>query len=245
MDRYTQSATAKILVFLAASLLTAQASALNKVQPTKLEWRALPRLCQTGGHSGFVPPRGERYASISAEEKKLLWDIGGWHYCTGVVKLIRAELGMEPKARKALLVDAHKDVGYSLQRIPRNQPLAAEIGVAMARIEHLLSHDEKALKILDELQPLHPGYSPLYTAYAAILLKSKEYSRAAEILAAGNTATGDRLGEIQYFLGIALFHAGDIEAARQYEAKAIANHYPLRYLTRLLAQHDRNSGSDN
>ncbi len=74
--------------------------------------------------------------------------------------------------------------------------------------------------------------------YSAVYFDSKDYESAIKALEAGNQAAGGSVGELLYFLGQAHFKAGNIEKARGYANKARTKGYPLRYLSRKLAEHD-------
>jgi tetratricopeptide (TPR) repeat protein len=214
--------------------------AFAKVQPTALEWAALPDICKNKDFADFIPPKGQSYSSLTEQQRDLKWAVGGWHYCTGLVHLSRAELWTDRGARRERrIADAETNINYSFSKIDKRLPWAAEMAVAMARVKRLEHKPDEALAILDATRKLHPAYAPLYLAYAVILFDKKDYEKAAEILAEGNKATGDKIGELQYFLGIALFRSGDIDGAREFEAKAKQAKYPLHRLSQLLAEHDK------
>jgi predicted Zn-dependent protease len=156
------------------------------------------------------------------------------------VRLFRVETGgPRISSHGDELALAMDDMRFSYDKINKKDPWAAEMAVAIARVLRLQHKPKDALELLDKTRKLHPEYPPLYTAYTAILFDEKDYAEAAKILAEGNQATGDKIGEIQYFLGIALFRSGDIEGARRFEAKAREAKYPLHRLTKLLADHDK------
>jgi tetratricopeptide (TPR) repeat protein len=168
----------------------------------------------------------------------VMWSVGGWHYCTGLIKLMRAERTWDPETRQATLKGAMGDILYSYEKISLKEPLAAEISVAYARALRLAKQPEKALQVLDKVRPLHPRYVPLYVAYTVLFFDAQDYAAAVATLEEGNRQTGDRIGELQYYLGLAYFKSGQIEQAREYEAKARQNRYPLHGLARLLSEHD-------
>lgn len=243
MQKHLSIVTALLLSLLGTLPAAAAANKLDlgpKLTLTRLEWRALPRMCRVPhGPTGYGVPLGEQAVHLSKDAKALRWKVGGWHYCNGLVLLNRARMAINPQDKKVFMDEAYKWMLYSYQRIDLKQPWAAEMSLNMARVLLMQGKPEAAIKILDKARPLHPHYAPIYLGYAAILFKTKDYAKAARILAAGNKATGDRNGELQYFLGLAMFHTGNIQAAKRYAAKARANHYLMQYLPRQLAKYDR------
>jgi len=143
-----------------------------------------------------------------------------------------------------MLRSAMGDILYSYEKISLQEPLAAEISVTYARALRLAKKPEKALEALNKVRPLHPRYVPLYVAYTVLFFDAEDYPAAAAMLEEGNRQTGDRIGELQYYLGLAYFKSGRIDQAREYEQKARENGYPLRGLARLLAEHDSGEPSD-
>jgi len=228
----------KVVFIVWLALLSNSALALSRIQPTAIEWDSWPRLCKAAGHTNVEPPLGRSRPTISKQERALIWKVGGWHYCMGYLKVQRLELMTVTLNRKDLLRQALGDILYSFKRIAKTEPWAAEMAVTYARALRLADKNDQAIEVLDEIKPLHPKYGPIYTAYTALYFDNEEYDKAVAVLEEGNRATGDSLGELQYFLGLAYFKSGNIEQARVYEQKARENEYPLRFLTRKLAEYD-------
>lgn len=228
------------LVLLSTAGLWQSAHAFNRLTDvTSLEWQSWPRMCQGKSHHGIPIPKGLKAAPKTAEEGALMWAVGGWHYCVGWLKVQRVQTGHPSSIKGDLLRDALKDIEYSYSKIDKKEPWAAEMATTKARALRLGKQHDAALKVLNDIKPLHPTYGPMYLGYSAIYFEQKDYAKAAEILREGNKATGDKIAAIQYFLGLSLFKSGQIDEARIYEAKARENRYPMRFLTRKLAEHDR------
>ncbi|MCA9233507.1 MAG: hypothetical protein KDA57_22905 [Planctomycetales bacterium] len=234
----------QIALFAAMLMLAAPVTAWNTVDMTPLEFDALPRLCKSAPHLPI--PRERRRLPASGSERTLIWDVGAWHYCTGVVKVRRAELmPRNSPDQKDLVNDALVDIGYSFERMPKQELWYAEMAVTAARCYRLLGNTERARRLLDLGRKHHPDYAPTYSALALLSFDEKDYATAIGVLEKGNEATGKKSSELNYFLGLAYFYAGDIEKARHQEALARELGYPLSGLARKIAQHGRSTGSKN
>ncbi|MCP5315327.1 MAG: hypothetical protein H6955_17345 [Chromatiaceae bacterium] len=231
-------------LFTALLVLAGPALAWNKITLSPLEFDALPRLCKSAAHLPI--PRERQRWPHTKQEKQLIWDVGGWHYCTGVVKLRRAELmPRNISGFEALVKDALLDIDFSFERMPKRELWYAEMAVAAARGYRLLGDTKRAREFLKLAQDNHPRYAPTYSALALLSFDEKDYATAIGVLEKGNEATGKKSSELNYFLGLAYFYAGDIEKARHQEALARELGYPLSGLARKIAQHGRSTGSKN
>jgi len=247
--RVKPKCTLPMALLILTSLLTGTSHAFSRVQPTAIEWDLLPDWCRSAGHTAgddrsWKRPQGAQTSArkLSPAEGKLLWGIGGWHYCTGHIKVMRLESRPQRPDRDSLLKQAFGDINYSLSKISPEEPWAAQMAVTLARAFRVAREPEKALQVLDKYRPLHPRYAQLYLAYTVVYFDQKDYHSAVEVLEEGNRNTGDRIGELQYYLGLAHFRAGNIEQARLYADKARNNRYPFKALARKLAEYDAKNG---
>ena len=207
---------------------------------TTIEWDAWPRICQgeprlrkkTSMPRDRVPP------AITKQESDWTTKLGVWHFCTGYIYLLRAQAAPNLEERKQLLRYSMGDLHWVPKQITPDHPLAPMVSTALARGYSLIGESGKALEILEDLQKHHPGHPSIYSVYTAIYFDQKQYDKAIDILTSGNQATGDKVPELHYFLGVAYLKTGDIENARIYEKKAREGGYPFRYLTRKLAEYD-------
>ena len=216
----------------------------NKVEISKLEYQALPPMCANAGHLLLQPGIERRSPPLPEGQGQLIWDVGGWHYCNGLVKLRRAELAPRTIETMAIVKDAIRDMDYSLSRINPKEPWAAEMLVAMARAWRILEKPDEAKKFLDIARKNHPSYPQTYLAMATLHFDKAEYTEAVSILKEGVAATEIPSAELEYFLGLAHFKDGNIEAARQQERRARSMGYPLTGLARKLTLHDKSPARD-
>lgn len=224
-------------LFAALLVLTSQSSlAFNIIQPTKLEWDAWPKICKGATHTKAAVPKGRVRPKLNKAEAALLSKTGGWHYCIALLKLRQLELGTQKAPRERWIKETLGDINYSLSRIDLNEPWAAEMLVASARAHRQAKNASEAKKSLDKAKEYHPGYSPTYTAYAALFFDDKNYPAAIEILEQGNRTIQGRSGEVLYFLGLAYLKNDQLDKAREFEKLAKAKNYPMRYLSRKLRE---------
>jgi tetratricopeptide (TPR) repeat protein len=214
------------------------AMAWKKVTPTQLEYNAWPNMCKS---SQFltIPPDAVR-PRISEHEHKVLWASGGWHYCTGLLKVRRAELMPQTPDFRAYVEDALKDINVSFDKIDKKEPWSAEMAVTAARAHRLLNEPDEAERYLKFARSKHPSYAPGYTATAMLSFDRKDYAAAIEVLQAGMEGAGDS-GELHYFLGLAYFYQGDVDTAKQHAESARALGYPLTGLARKIARHEQSA----
>jgi tetratricopeptide (TPR) repeat protein len=210
--------------------------AWKKVTPTQVEYNAWPDICKS---SQFltIPPDNIR-PKISERERKVLWASGGWHYCTGLLKVRRAELMPVTPELEEYVKDALKDINVSLDRIDKREPWAAEMATVAARGYRLLSDRDKAMDYLEFARKQHPSYVPTYSVLARFEFDDKDYVAAIEILQSGIEATEDPTGELHYFLGLAQFYSAQLADAKQSEQTARGKGYPLQGLARKLTAHE-------
>lgn len=238
-----RSARIQWLAGLSILLLSGIANAFNMIPVTPMEWDSWPRICQGMTTWTVVPPEGRKRPPLSQKEQDYIKSLGLWHFCQAYVRLQRLEL-KSVRNRRAEIDFALDDIMYVYRQLdPREgrnarHPMFAPVGVAYARLMREARKRHQALEILDTVKKYHPSYPPMYTVYTALLFDQKQYRKAVEILEEGNRKTGDRIGEIQYFLGLSYLNIGEIEKARIFERKARENKYPFRALTRKLAAHD-------
>lgn len=228
-------------LFIAAILwlLSSPATAYHRIKPSVAEWESWPDHCKGASHTFVRPPEGHSAPTLSKHEREIISKFGAWHYCHGYIMVQRLEANTHPSRREEYLRFSLEEIRFSLERAyPRTEPLAAAIAVTYARALRQAKKPKQALKLLDTYRKLHPSYPPLYTAYIALLFDNKQYADAIKILEEGNKATGDKVGQLQYFLGLAYFKEGQIEQARIYEQKARENKFWARALTRKLAAYD-------
>ena len=222
-------------------VLSSRSFGFNSGNPTALEWNALPDHCRVENPRVFRAPPGANQHRLNEQDSKTRWIGGLWHYCAGLVKLMRAELG-SVRMTEGLANEIMGDIDHSLKGLinggREGHPWTIEMLIAQARVKRLQRQREEALELLEQLRKEHPGFPAIYTTYASVLFDDKRYAEALPVLADGNRATGDQFPEIQYFLGLGYFRNGDITNARTYEKKAREGGYPFRYLTRKLAEHD-------
>jgi tetratricopeptide (TPR) repeat protein len=211
---------------------------------TQVEWNSWPPICQANRfinsrQVSISMPRNRPLPPLTEQERIWSKKYGMWHFCTGYIWLLRAEATPDPEKRKAYLNrEVIGDLNYVPRQIGPDHPLSPLVDTAYARALHLIGEREKALAILSDLKNHHQKVPMIYTLYAGIYFDQEQYQKAIDVLKAGNQATNDSVPELLYFLGVAYFKIGDIENARIYETKARDGGFPLRYLTRKLAEHD-------
>lgn len=238
------------VIALAALLFSGIANAFNMIPLTPMEWDSWPRICQGMTNWTVVPPEGRKRPKLSQKELDYIKGLGLWHYCQAYVRLQRLEL-KSVRNRRAEIEFAVDDLMYVYNQLDPRQgrnarhPMFAPVGVAYARLMREAGKRNQALELLDTVKKYHPKYPPLYMVYTAFYFDRGQYKKAVEILEEGNRKTGDRIGEIQYFLGLAYFNTGEFEKARVFERKARESNYPFRALTRKLAAHDAKEAMKN
>jgi len=213
-----------------------------------IEWDAWPRICQGSqiirGKTSM--PRDRTPPRLTKQEHQWSKKFGIWHFCTGYIHLLRAEANPDQRARKRILNKwVFQDLNWVPKGIKPEHPLSPLVNTALARALRSVGQHEKAIEVLDKIRKHHPSDPNLYSVYTAIYFDEKDYPKAIEILEQGNQATGDKIGELQYFLGLAYFYTDQIDKARIYEEKARQNKYPFRALTRKLAEHDAKKASSS
>jgi len=174
-----------------------------------------------------------------------VFKLGLWHLCAAHIWVRRSELEINPVKRKTMAKKAFGDINYVKRQIGPDHVIAPLTYRTLARAYRQFGERDKALKELDSVRKHHPSDPNLYSVYTAIYFDEKDYPKAIEILEQGNQATGDKIGELQYFLGLAYFYTDQIDKARIYEEKARQNKYPFRALTRKLAEHDAKKASSS
>ena len=219
------------LVFLAG--FSPACWAWKKVTPTQVEYNAWPDVCKSSQFLA-IPPDNIR-PKISEHDHKVLWASGGWHYCTGLLKVRRAELMPPTPEFRDYVEDALKDINVSFVKIDKQEPWSAEMAVTAARAHRLLKETDEAEKFLKFARSQHPSYAPAYTASAMLSFDAKDYQAAIAILQEGINSSGDS-GELHYFLGLAYFYDGNIEEAKKYAESARSLGYPLTGLARKISR---------
>lgn len=220
------------------------ALAYNRVEITLPEWDSWPRYCQLAGASnaearGIRAPSGRVAPRPTGSEERRIWQVGIWHYCTGLIKIQRAELGIYPVDPADFVKDAMKDLMYSYERISKSDPWASEMAVTVARGYRLQGNLEKASEHLEIARRLRPDYSKTYAVMSMLHFDRKDYDQAVEVLEEGNEATGGTSPELHYFLGLAYFKAHRYEEAKKQARIAEGLGYPLSGLKRMIQDHDR------
>lgn len=214
--------------------------AWKKVTPTSLEYDAWPDICKSNKFL-TIPPDKIR-PKVSEREAEVMWSCGGWHYCTGLLKVRRAELMPPTQEFRAYVKDALKDINVSFDKIDKKEAWSAEMAVTAARAHRLLNETEEALEYLDFARSKHPTYSPAYTARAMLSFDKKEYKEAIDTLQEGLEAAGDS-GEIHYFLGLAYLYNGNLEEAIMHEQAARSLGYPLTGLRNKIVARERSDAT--
>lgn len=216
--------------------------AWKKITPTAVEYDAWPDICKS---SQFltIPPDKVR-PIISEHEGEVLWSSGGWHYCTGLLKVRRAELMPRTSEMEDTVKDALKDINYSFEKIDKDELWSAEMAVTAARAHRLLKQVDDARRYLKFAQDKHPEYGPTYMALAMLAFDEADYGSAIEALQTGLRFAEDHSGELHYFLGLAYVRVGDYENAKRQEHIARSRGYPLQGLARKIAQYERGTAAN-
>lgn len=215
-------------------------------QISDMEFEAWPPRCQARpDYVKYRPPPGRKIPSLSPREMARVQKVGLWHYCAGLVLLRRAELAPASDQRIAVAKQALLEVNYSYSIIDYGDPWFAEMSVSVARVYRVLEKPEKAREYLDLARKVNPRYAPIYTAYSLLFFDEGNYEEAAKILQEGNSATKGKVGELHYYLGLANFNLGNINAARSQAQMARSLGYPLSGLARKIAKHDRKTANAN
>lgn len=178
-------------------------------------------------------------AQKNKAEKALIWEVGGWHYCGGAVRIRRAEQSIDRKEQEYLFKLGIEDVLYSYTRIDHSNFWAAEMGTTIAKAYRGLKNRKKAFEYLDQVLKNHPNYEPAHTLYGLTYYKDGQYILAKDHFLRANEITNGHSAQITYFLGLTSLKLGDLENAKKYSADAQQLGYPLKGLENMIAKTER------
>lgn len=210
--------------------------------PSAQEWAWWPEYCRARYVSLPIGQNSEYGSMVSGTA------INGWrnrlgpvwvfvhHHCAGAIWLQRAKLSTNERDRKFALKQAIAESRFTLDRIPADHPMYAEILTHMGMVERESGNPVAALNYFDRAVTGHPGFAGGYQGQALVHRDQGRLERAREVLIAGDEATGGESAEIAYFLGLVLVDLKDYESARDYAQRAYALGYPLPGLRDKLAR---------
>jgi hypothetical protein len=94
--------------------------------PTPLELVRLPQYCW-----------GQFNEQFRGQPGMVIEGCGGGmnHFCVGLVYLNRAMSAADKSARKDGVVNARREIDYTMARMPPECPIAADVNAARARLE--------------------------------------------------------------------------------------------------------------
>ena len=216
----------KTLLLLCCYLLlhSSFTQAFEKIAISDSEYNRWPRYCQaTSEHADVPPPNGQLRPTLGSNRLGLIWKVGVWHYCVGLIKIVRAERTMSVSEADKGIFDALS----SYNKTPKYEYLATEMAVTIARGYRIKKDYVTAEKYLQIPLRFHPNYEMTYSVLSSIYFDKKEYLNAINVLIEGNDATGGKSAEINYFLGLAYANIGNIKMAKEQSIIAKSLGYPL------------------
>lgn len=239
--RLSRSVLAGFALYLLLSALPNDAQAYE-FWPSHAEWAWWPEHCRAryvslpiGANSSF----GSQISrSKMTEWKNRLGQV--WifvhHHCAGQIWLQRAKLASNDRDRKFALESSLYESRFTLDRIPTNHPMYAEILTHMGMVERERGNSGAALEYFERAITTHPKLPGGYQGQALLYRDQQKLAMAREVLLAGNAATEGQNVEIAYFLGLVLFDMKDYEGAREHAGRAYELGYPLPGLRDKLAR---------
>tara|TARA_R110001583_G_scaffold154316_1_gene306001 strand:+ start:35388 stop:36125 length:738 start_codon:yes stop_codon:yes gene_type:complete len=211
------------------------AYAYSKVEISEQEFDNWPGYCQAAPFTDVIKPPGRQRVYLTDKQRGLSGSIGIWHYCMGLIHVLRAERTMDPSG-----VDrGFADLMYSYEKIPKYEPWAAEMAVTIARAYRIKRNYKKAKEYLETVLINRPDYVLTYSVLAMLYFDQEKYIDAITVLVEGNANTEGKSAELNYFLGLAYLYNGDIDAAKKQEAIARELGYPLQGLAQKIAEHEQ------
>lgn len=235
---------AAVLAVILGLLPVVPAHAVGGLQPTESEWAGWPDFCRAVhvpqesalGFSEFSQrvPAGFVEAWRTRLGPKVWFSLH--HYCWGLARYERARLAGDPAVRKFEVDQAISEYTYTINRMPREAPMYAEVANAMGQAHRLGGNVDKALSAFGVAIETHPDLPGGYQGKALVYRDAKRYAEARDVLLDADRVTGGESSEINYFLGLILCDMKDYAAARPYAAKAYALGYPLPGLRDRLAR---------
>lgn len=227
-------ATMFLLALSAATLVPRPATAFD-FWPSEMEWAWWPDYCRAryvtipSGAAATSKYRSTVPQATINEWKGRLGD--AWlpihHHCAGTIWLQRAKLESNEQQRSHMLRTALAESQFTLERIPPNHPMHAEVLTHMGLVEREAGHYESAIGYFDQSMALHPTLGGAYQGKALLFRDQKLLRNALEVLEAGSEATGRQSAEIEYFLGLLLLEMNRPEQAREHASRAYELGYPL------------------
>ena len=232
-----------LIVPLLAMVNGAALSAYDDITVTELEYDAWPRYCQAA--SFIRKPLNRVYPKYTKSEAQAAAHAGIWHFCSGLVKVRRAELSSSTSESLELAASGLKSITFSLRKIdPKSHPWASDMLFFKARAHRILKEEKEAMEALALITKYHQAYAPAYTMLARLRFDERDYPAAIEALESGIEAAGSEHGELHYFLGLAYFYNNEIEKAKAHAQMAQELNYPLPGLARKLAELEQARAAD-
>ncbi len=222
------------------TLLTLSQSGLAyNFTPTDMEFMASSEICKEALADKTPNLDLARIYKAKAQRSgwgRLIWQVGGWHYCGGAIKLNRAKRLPSGKAKDAMLEQVVSNTTYSYSRIAKTNTWAADMAFTLAMAYEEMGEVDQAIEVLQEIEKYHPDNPAIKTAYGLIYYAQNEYAQALKEFTAANEFSKGENAEIVYFLGLTAYKSGNMALAEECATKAEALGYPLPGLKRLLSE---------
>jgi len=229
-----------VLFFGASSFLCSPFVFSLSFSPTDIEWQTWPDYCRARYVASGAGKNSSRAGSIPVSEvKKWKQELDGvWygfhHYCAALTFLTKGLAAKSELERERALKRAIGEAGFTRTRSDVTHPMMTEIVITIARANRKLGRIDEAIKEIEFLMEKHPSYAGSYSLYALIERDQGRFDLARDILLKGNSLTGGRSAEIQYFLGLTYFDLKDFSAAQKAADEALKLGYPLLGLKKKL-----------
>jgi tetratricopeptide (TPR) repeat protein len=210
--------------------------------PSEREWVGWPEYCRVRfavASEGRDTEFGARISPAMIEDWKQRLGPAWYalhHHCYGLVLLERGRLSTDRREKLYDIDQGIREHSYALARTPMDHPMYAVMASQIGVGQQLAGNYAKAAEAFDRAIRARPTDAIGYQGKALLLRQQQKYAEALEVLLQGDSATGSKSAEINYFLGLVLLDLKDPGRARVYAEKAYAQGYPLPGLANRLAR---------
>lgn len=178
-----------------ASIAQGMSSRATAKQVTPGEQALLPEWCIDSQDGPYGGPEGGEGLNKSPRARKWVGLMGTdfWHmhhYCRGLRDVLRlSTMVLSPRERVFLQERAVDEFNYLLKVCRPTMPLLPEVLLKKGEIQTQMGEIVGALDSFEASTRLKPDYWPAYDRWLGVLIKFKQYDRAAAVLEQGLAAS--------------------------------------------------------
>ncbi|NIB43122.1 hypothetical protein HBA55_26175 [Pseudomaricurvus alkylphenolicus] len=228
-----QKLHAVLMILLSSITISAHA---YKFTPTSMEYMASTPMCRAALSSRVEDPAVRRgYAvNLPEEDMHVIALVGGWHYCGGAIRILRAKSTPELEKKRSLMEKAIRDIQYSFSKMDPSHWWTVEMVSSLAIALSELGKYGGASEVLDSIAVFHPHHHRIAATRGMLAYSSGEFQSALEYFQQADEFAKGKVAENVYFAGLAAYKLGNYELASSYASRAKSLNYPLDGLAKLL-----------